>query len=56
MSESDDSEDQFNFTSKENFDLQQEEKETMISNEHHFRLLTDICSNIYYFVLLLHLR
>ena len=47
MSESDDSEDQFNFTSKENFDLQQEEKETMISNEHHFRLLTDICSNFY---------
>ena len=47
MSESEDSEDQFNFESKDNFDLQQEEKETKISNEHHFRLITDICNNFY---------
>ena len=47
MSDSEDSDDQFNFQSKDNFDTLQEEKETKISNEHHFRLLSDICSNFY---------
>ena len=47
MSESEDSDDQFNFESKDNFDLRQEEKETKISNEHHFRLLSDVCNNFY---------
>ena len=47
MSNSDDSDDEFNFTSKDNFDLKQEEKETKISNEQHLHLLTDICNNFY---------
>ena len=47
MSGSEDSDDEFNFTSKDNFDTLQEEKETKISNEHHFRLLSDICNNFY---------
>ena len=47
MSGSDDSDDEFNFKSKDNFDLKQEEKETKISNEQHLHLLTDICNNFY---------
>ena len=47
MSDSEDSEDQFNFTSKDNFDDQQKEKETMISNDQHYNLLTQICNNFY---------
>ena len=47
MSDSDDSDDQFNFKSTDNFDLKQEQKETQISNEHHFHLLTDICNQFY---------
>ena len=47
MSDSEDSDDQFNFESKDNFDLKQEQKETMISNEHHYRVLNDICNNFY---------
>ena len=39
MSDSDDSDDQFNFKSTDNFDLKQEQKETQISNEQHFHLL-----------------
>ena len=38
---------EFRFITPEFFDLQQEEKETKISNEHHFRLITDICNNFY---------
>ena len=47
MSDSEDSDDLFNFQSKVNFDLQQEEKETMISNDHHFKVLSEICDNFY---------
>ena len=47
MSDSDDSDDQFNFKSTDNFDLKQEQKETQISNEQHFHLLTDICNKFY---------
>ena len=47
MSNSEDSDDQFNFQSKDNFDTLQEERETKISNEHHFRLLSDICNKFY---------
>ena len=47
MSDSEDSEDQFNFTSKDNFDDQQKEKETMLSNDQHYNLLTQICNNFY---------
>ena len=47
MSGSDDSDDEFNFKSKDNFDLKQEEKETKISNEQHLTLLNEICNNFY---------
>ena len=47
MSDSEGSDDLFNFQSKVNFDEQQEEKETMISNDQHFKLLSDICDNFY---------
>ena len=47
MSDSEDSDDLFTFQSKINFDLQQEEKETMISNDHHFKILSEICDNFY---------
>ena len=47
MSDSEDSDDLFTFQSKINFDLQQEEKETMISNDHHFKMLSEICENFY---------
>ena len=47
MSDSEDSDDLFNFQSKVNFDEQQEEKETMISNDHHFKVLSEICDNFY---------
>lgn len=47
MSDSEDSDDIFNFQSKINFDLQQEEKETMISNDQHFKVLSEICENFY---------
>ena len=44
---SSDSEDDFNFQSSVNFDAQQEEKETMISNDHHFKILSEICDTFY---------
>ena len=47
MSDSEDSDDLFNFQSKVNFDEQQEEKETMISNDYHFKILSEICENFY---------
>ena len=47
MSDSEDSDELFNFQSKVNFDAQQEEKETMISNDQHFKVLSDICDNFY---------
>ena len=47
MSDSEDSDDKYNFQSQVNFDLEQEEKETMISNDHHFRILSEICDNFY---------
>ena len=47
MSESEDSDDIYNFQSKVNFDEIQEVKETEISNERHFKDLTDICENFY---------
>jgi hypothetical protein len=47
MSDSEDSDDIFNFQSKINFDLEQEEKETMISNDQHFKVLSEICENFY---------
>ena len=47
MSNSDSEDDDFNFQSAVNFDAQQEEKETMISNDHHFKILTEICDSFY---------
>ena len=44
---SDSEEDDFNFQSAVNFDAQQEEKETMISNDHHFKILSEICDSFY---------
>ena len=45
---SSDSEDEnFNFQSAVNFDAQQEEKEAMISNDHHFKILNEICDSFY---------
>ena len=47
MSEDSGSDDLFVFQSEVNFDAQQEEKETMISNDQHFKLLSEICDNFY---------
>ena len=47
MSNSDSDDDDFNFQSAVNFDAQQEEKETMISNDHHFKILSEICDSFY---------
>ena len=47
MSNSDSEDDDFNFQSAVNFDAQQEEKETMISNDHHFKILSEICDSFY---------
>ena len=47
MSNSEDSDDDFNFESRVNIDLELEEKETMISNDYHFRMLSEICDNFY---------
>ena len=47
MSDSEDSDDLFTFQSKVNFDMQQEVKETMISNDHHFKVLSEIFDNFY---------
>ena len=47
MSNSDSDEEDFNFQSEVNFDAQQEEKETMISNDHHFKILNEICDTFY---------
>ena len=44
---SSDSDDDFNFQSAVNFDEQQEEREAMISNDHHFKILSDICDSFY---------
>ena len=46
MSDSD-SDDDFNFQSAIDFDEQQEKKETMISNDHHFKILSEICDSFY---------
>ena len=46
MSNSDSDED-FNFQSKADFEAEQEEKETMISNDHHFKILSEICDTFY---------
>ena len=46
MSDSD-QDDAFNFQSAIDFDAQQEEKENMISNDHHFKILTEICDSFY---------
>ena len=46
MSDSD-SDDAFNFQSEVNFDALQEEKENMISNDHHFKILSEICDTFY---------
>ena len=47
MSDSDGDSDEFNFQSKVDFDARQEEKETMISNDHNFKSLTEILNNFY---------
>ena len=47
MSASDSDEEDFNFQSAVNFEAQQEEKETMISNDHHFKILSEICDTFY---------
>ena len=47
MSNSDSEDDDFNFQSAVNFDEQQEEREAMISNDHHFKILSDICDSFY---------
>ena len=46
MSDSEDS-DEFNFKSKVDFDARQEEKETMISNDHNFKTLLELCNTFY---------
>ena len=45
--DSEDSDDIFNFQSKVNLDEQLDEKETMITNDHHFKVLSEICDNFY---------
>ena len=47
MSNSDSGDEDFNFQSAVNFEAQQEEKETMISNDHHFKILSEICDGFY---------
>ena len=47
MSDSDSGDEDFNFQSTVNFDAQQEEKETMINNDHHFKILSEICDSFY---------
>ena len=46
MSDSD-SEDPFNFQSQINFDEQQEEKQTMLSNDHHYNILSEISNTFF---------
>ena len=47
MSDSDSGNEDFNFQSTVNFDAQQEEKETMINNDHHFKILSEIWDSFY---------
>ena len=47
MSDSDGDSDEFNFQSKIDFDARQEEKETLISNDHNFKTLSEIFNNFY---------
>ena len=47
MSDSEDSDDMFIFQSKIKFDEQLDEKETMITNDYHIKLLSEICDNFY---------
>jgi hypothetical protein len=47
MSDSDSGDEDFNFQSTVNFDAQQEEKETMINNDHHFKILSEICDSFF---------
>ena len=47
MSNSDSEEEDYNFQSEVNFDAQQEMKETMINNDHHFKILSEICDGFY---------
>ena len=44
---SEDSEDDFNFQSSMNFDAKQEEEEARINNDHHFKILSEICDSFY---------
>ena len=47
MSNSDSDNEDFNFQSAIDFDEQQDKKETMISNDHHFKILSEICDSFY---------
>ena len=47
MSDSEDSDDMFIFQSKIKFDEQLDEKETMITNDYHIKLLSEICDSFY---------
>ena len=46
MSDSDDYDD-FNFESKQDFDAIKDQEETMISNDHNFKTLSEICNSFY---------
>ena len=45
--EIDSDDENFNFQSAVNFDAQQEEKDALISNDHHFKILNEICDSFY---------
>ena len=42
-----DSDDDFNFQSKVDFEAQKDQEEAMISNDHHFKILSEICDSFY---------
>ena len=42
-----DSDDDFNFQSKADFEAQKDQEEAMISNDHHFKILSEICDSFY---------
>ena len=42
-----DSDDDFNFQSKADFEAQKDKEEAMISNDHHFKILSEICDSFY---------
>ena len=42
-----DSDDDFNFQSKADFEAQKDKEANMISNDHHFKILSEICDSFY---------